>query len=127
MAAGFSNPSRQRTIAQNGASFGARRGALSGVLLSLGLMSTSMLAHADLTLAEKSTCLNCHAVDKKLVGPSFTAIAAKYRGQANAVELLQGKVEKGGTGVWGAIPMPPMAYLPKADVAAVVKWIVELP
>lgn len=127
MAAGFSNPSRQRTIARNGASFGARRGALSGVLLSLGLMSTSMLAHADLTLAEKSTCLNCHAVDKKLVGPSFTAIAAKYRGQANAVELLQGKVEKGGTGVWGAIPMPPMAYLPKADVAAVVKWIVELP
>ena len=98
-----------------------------GVLLGLGLLSASLLAHADLALAEKSTCLNCHAVDKKLVGPSFAAIAAKYRGQANAAELLQGKVEKGGTGVWGAIPMPPMAYLPKADVAAVVKWIVALP
>ena len=100
---------------------------LAKLLLSASLAAAATFAQADLALADKSTCLNCHAVDKKLVGPSFTAIAAKYRGQANAAELLQGKVEKGGTGVWGAIPMPPMAYLPKADVATVVKWIVALP
>lgn len=103
------------------------RCSLAKLLVSASLATTATFVQADLALADKSSCLNCHAVDKKLVGPSFAAIAAKYRGQATAAELLQGKVEKGGTGVWGAIPMPPMAYLPKADVAEVVKWIVALP
>lgn len=84
-------------------------------------------ALANLALADKSACLNCHAVDKKLVGPSFSAIAAKYRGQPDAVANLRTKVEKGGAGVWGSVPMPAMGYLPKDDVEAVVLWVTRLP
>jgi cytochrome c len=96
-------------------------------LMVAGLLAVAGSAHADLALADKSTCLNCHAMEKKLVGPSFTAIAAKYRGQPDAAALLRSKVEKGGQGVWGPVPMPPMAYLPKDDVQTIVNWIVKLP
>ena len=87
-------------------------------------MGVAASSQADLALAEKSTCLNCHALEKKLVGPSFTAIAAKYRNPPDAAALLRTKVEKGGQGVWGAVPMPAMAYLPTGDVQAIVNWIV---
>ena len=93
----------------------------------VALMALAASAQADMALAEKSTCLNCHALEKKSVGPSFTAIAAKYRSQPDAAQLLRSKVEKGGQGVWGAAPMPAMAYLPKDDVQAIVNWIVKLP
>lgn len=96
-------------------------------LLGCALLLAAASALADLALADKSTCLNCHAVDKKLVGPSFSAIAAKYRGQPEAVAALRTKVEKGSAGVWGSVPMPAMGYLPKDDVAAVVLWITKLP
>ena len=55
----------------------------------------------------KAGCMACHAKDKKLVGPSFKDIAAKYKGQGDAVAKLSDKVRKGGAGVWGPIPMPP--------------------
>jgi cytochrome c len=96
-------------------------------LIAAALMALAASVQADLALAEKSTCLNCHALEKKSVGPSFTAIAAKYRSQPEAALLLRSKVEKGGQGVWGAVPMPAMAYLPKDDVQAIVNWIVKLP
>ena len=96
-------------------------------LIIAGLLTLAASAQADLALADKSTCLNCHAMEKKLVGPAFTAIAAKYRGQPDAAVLLASKVEKGGQGVWGPVPMPAMAYLPKDDVQAIVNWIVKLP
>lgn len=96
-------------------------------LIMAGLLTLAASAQADLALADKSTCLNCHAMEKKLVGPSFTAIATKYRGQQDAAVLLSSKVEKGGQGVWGPVPMPAMAYLPKDDVQAIVNWIVKLP
>jgi cytochrome c551/c552 len=93
----------------------------------VALLGLAASAQADLALAEKSTCLNCHALEKKSVGPSFMAIAAKYRGQPDAAALLQSKVEKGGQGAWGAVPMPAMAYLPPTDVQAIVNWIIKLP
>ena len=96
-------------------------------LIMAGLLTLAASAQADLALADKSTCLNCHAMEKKLVGPSFTAIATKYRGQQDAAVLLSSKVEKGEQGVWGPVPMPAMAYLPKDDVQAIVNWIVKLP
>lgn len=95
--------------------------------VALALLGLAACAQADMALAEKSTCLNCHALEKKSVGPSFTAIAAKYRSQPDAAALLQSRVEKGSQGVWGAVPMPAMAYLPKDDVQAIVNWIVNLP
>jgi cytochrome c len=74
-------------------------------------------------LLKKHACLSCHAVDKKLVGPSYKDVAAKYRTQKDAQNLLVGKVKKGGAGVWGPVPMPPNAAVPDADLNAMVKWI----
>jgi cytochrome c len=74
-------------------------------------------------LLKKHACLSCHALDKKLVGPSYKDVAAKYRGQAGAEKTLAEKVKKGGVGAWGQIPMPPNAAVPDGDVNAMVKWI----
>ena len=74
-------------------------------------------------LLKKHACLACHQVDKKLVGPSYKEVAAKYRTQKDAQKMLAEKVKKGGVGVWGQIPMPPNAAVPDGDVAAMVKWI----
>src|SRR5262245_21644008 len=76
-------------------------------------------------LLKKHACLSCHAVDKKLVGPSYKEVAAKYGGQAGADKLLAEKIKKGGSGVWGQIPMPPNAAVSDADINAMVKWILS--
>ena len=62
---------------------------------------------ANLDLATKKNCMACHAVDKKLVGPAYKEVAAKYAGQKDAAAMLADKIVKGGTGVWGQVPMPP--------------------
>lgn len=90
----------------------------------IGLLSLS--AQANLALADKNACLNCHSVEKKMVGPAFTAVAAKYRDRKDAAAYLSEKMVKGGSGVWGAIPMPPMAQLKADEVQAMTKWILEL-
>lgn len=77
-------------------------------------------------LLKKYACLSCHAVDKKLVGPSYKDVAAKYRGQAGAEKSLAEKVKKGGQGVWGQIPMPPNASVPDADLNAMVKYVLSV-
>ncbi|MDD2884421.1 MAG: c-type cytochrome [Dechloromonas sp.] len=64
-------------------------------------------AHADEALAKAKNCMSCHAIDKKLVGPSYHDVAAKYKGDKAAVATLAAKVKAGGKGVWGPIPMPP--------------------
>jgi len=73
----------------------------------------------------KYACTSCHAVDNKLVGPSFKEVAAKYRGQDVEAKLVE-KVKNGGTGVWGQVPMPPNPQVPDPDLHAVVKWILSL-
>jgi cytochrome c len=64
-------------------------------------------AQADEALAKAKNCMSCHAVDKKLVGPAYKDVAAKYKGDAGAVAKLAAKIKTGGKGVWGEIPMPP--------------------
>ncbi len=64
-------------------------------------------AHADEALAKAKNCFSCHAIDKKLVGPSYHDVAAKYKGDKNAPAMLAAKVKAGGKGTWGPIPMPP--------------------
>jgi cytochrome c len=64
-------------------------------------------AFASADLAQKKNCMACHATDKKLVGPSYKDVAVKYAGQKDAAAKLADKIVKGGTGVWGQIPMPP--------------------
>lgn len=79
-------------------------------------------------LFKKAGCNACHAVDKKLVGPSLKDIAAKYKGQGDAIAKLGDKVRKGGAGVWGPIPMPPNneAKISDADLKAVLQWLLAL-
>ena len=80
-------------------------------------------ALADLQLATAKNCMACHAVDKKLVGPSYKDVAAKYAGQADAVDKLAGKVVKGGSGVWGPVPMPANAQVSADEAKKLVTWI----
>jgi cytochrome c551/c552/cytochrome c553 len=79
-------------------------------------------AAAALALSRKHVCVACHAVDAKLVGPSFHDVARKYDGRADAVAYLAGKIRAGGSGVWGAAPMPPQS-LPEADAKAIAQWL----
>ncbi len=83
-------------------------------------------AQASEALAKKYNCLACHQTDKKLVGPSYQDVAAKYKGQADAPATLAAKVKAGGVGVWGQIPMPPNPTVPDADMTALVTWIMGM-
>ena len=82
-------------------------------------------AFASEELAKKHACFACHTVDKKMVGPSYKDVAAKYRGDKGAEAKLVDKVKKGGAGVWGQVPMPPNAAAPDADIRALVKWVLS--
>jgi len=73
-------------------------------------------------LLGKYNCSACHAVGNKLVGPAYTDVAKKYKGDAAAPEKLEAKVKSGGSGVWGAIPMPPN-NVADADLKGIVEWI----
>ena len=87
------------------------------------VFAVSTPALADMALATTKNCMACHAVDKKLVGPSYKDIATKYSGQADAVDKLASKVVKGGSGVWGPVPMPANAQINDADAKKLVTWI----
>ncbi|MEA3303807.1 MAG: c-type cytochrome [Pseudomonadota bacterium] len=76
-----------------------------------------------LALATSSACMACHQVDVKLVGPSYKEVAAKYKGDPAALEMLVAKVKAGGVGVWGQIPMPPNAHVSDADITTIVTWV----
>ncbi|MBT9476038.1 c-type cytochrome [Polaromonas sp.] len=80
-------------------------------------------ALADLQLATAKNCMACHAVDKKLVGPSFKDVAAKYAGQKDASDKLAAKVMKGGAGVWGPVPMPANPQVNADEAKKLVTWI----
>jgi cytochrome c len=81
---------------------------------------------AGLALAQKSGCLLCHSVDKKILGPAYKDVAAKYKGDKGAAAKLEAKVAKGGSGTWGPVPMP--ANSPKvsdADIKTLVEWVLS--
>ncbi|HVL34265.1 MAG TPA: c-type cytochrome [Burkholderiales bacterium] len=82
-------------------------------------------ASANETLAKKHACFACHAVDKKLVGPSYKEVASKYRGDAGAEARLVDRVKKGSQGAWGQVPMPPNAAVPDGEVRILVQWILS--
>ncbi len=74
----------------------------------------------------KDGCAACHGIDKKIVGPAYVDVAAKYRGDKNALAQLSQKVKAGGAGVWGPVPMPPNAQVSDADIKSLVSWILTL-
>ena len=85
------------------------------------LASTSAFAQAD--LAKAKNCMACHAVENKLVGPAYKDVAAKYAGQKGAEDKLVQKVLKGGSGVWGPVPMPANPQVSEAEARSLVKWV----
>ena len=83
-------------------------------------------AFAQADLAQKKNCMACHAVDKKLVGPAYKDVAAKYAGQAGAADKLAAKIVKGGSGVWGAVPMPANPQVSEAEAKQLAAWVLTL-
>ncbi|MFM2065245.1 MAG: hypothetical protein RLZZ584_154 [Pseudomonadota bacterium] len=92
--------------------------ALAASALALPLQS---LANAD--LAKSKACLACHAVDRKLVGPSFQDVAKKYTGQADAEAKVTDSIRKGGSGKWGPVPMPGQPALTDAEIKTLATWV----
>ncbi len=107
---------------------------MKAVLVSLAgaALLASGAAHAALdnakaeAMMKKDGCAACHAIDKKLVGPSYVDVANKYRNDKGAAANLAKKVKAGGSGVWGQIPMPPNAAVSDADIKDLVEWILTL-
>ncbi len=93
------------------------------------LMAAATLAGpvlADQALATAKNCMACHAVDKKLVGPAYKEVAAKYAGKAGAADMLAAKIIKGGSGVWGPVPMPANAQVNEAEAKKLAAWVLTL-
>ncbi|MBC3812902.1 MULTISPECIES: c-type cytochrome [Undibacterium] len=95
-------------------------------IAALAFSATSSYAATGAELAQKNGCMACHGVDKKILGPAFKDIAQKYKGNADAVASLSKKIKDGGSGVWGAIPMPPNG--PKvndADIKTLAEYVLS--
>jgi cytochrome c len=104
--------------------------ALASIVAAAALVAGNAQAALDNAAAEalmkKDGCAVCHSVDKKIVGPSYQEVAAKYKGDAGAAAKLIKKVKDGGSGVWGPVPMPPNATTSDADIKNLVDWILTL-
>lgn len=97
---------------------------IKSVLIALvAAVSVTAPAFADQALATSKNCMACHAIDKKLVGPAYKDVAKKYAGQKDAAAKLATKVMKGGSGVWGAVPMPANTQVNDAEAKKLVTWI----
>ena len=97
------------------------------ILLAISaLLTTSAPAWADQALATSKNCMACHAVDKKLVGPSYKDVAKKHAGDAGAVDLLAGRIMKGSSGVFGPVPMPPNANVNADEAKKLATWVMSL-
>ena len=88
------------------------------------VVSAPAFANAD--LAQKKSCLACHATDKKLVGPSYQEVAAKYAGQKDAAAKLAEKIQKGGVGAWGQIPMPANPQVSADEAKTLATWVLSI-
>jgi cytochrome c len=95
-------------------------------LVSLALCAAALFApqaYANQALANAKNCMSCHAVDKKLVGPAFKDVAAKYAADKNATSKLVAKVMQGGAGVWGTMPMPANPQVTEVEAKQLVAWV----
>lgn len=92
-----------------------------------GLTFAGSAISADMPpLAKKNGCTSCHAIDKKVMGPAWQAVADKYKGDAGAADKLSAKITKGGSGVWGPVPMPGQTKLSEADKKELITFILGL-
>jgi cytochrome c len=90
----------------------------------VGAATAPVFANPD--LAQKKNCMACHQVDKKLVGPAYKDVAAKYAGDKDAANKLAQKVMKGGSGVWGPVPMPANPQVSEAEAKQLAAWVLTL-
>jgi len=95
-------------------------------LLTFAVTAVSAPAWADQALATSKNCMACHALDKKLVGPAYKDVAAKYASDKTAVDKLATKIQKGGAGVWGPIPMPANTQVNDAEAKKLAAWILTI-
>ena len=91
----------------------------------IAAVAVSAPALANQELAQKKNCLACHTVDKKVVGPAYKEVAAKYKGYKTAVAKLTEKIQKGGVGAWGQVPMPPNPVTPD-EAKTLATWVLSL-
>ncbi len=96
------------------------------VLTALVAIGAAPAAYASPELAQKKNCMACHAIDKKLVGPAYKEVAAKYAKDKDAVAKLADKIIKGGSGVWGPVPMPANAQVSPAEAKLLATWVLSL-
>ncbi len=89
------------------------------------LLAFTGAASANQALAQKNACMACHAVDKKIVGPSYKDVAKKYASDKGAHDKLMAKVKAGGKGVWGEVPMPPNPQVKDADLSKIIDWVLS--
>lgn len=99
---------------------------LSVTLISAMILIAPQAASASADLAKSKNCLACHQMEKKAVGPAFKDISKKYAGQNTAEAKLVDKVLKGGSGVWGTMPMPANTQVSKTEASTLVKWILSI-
>ena len=95
------------------------------LLIMAAMAAIAAPAIADEALAKSKNCMACHAADKQLVGPSYKDVAKKYAGDAKALDMLATKIIKGGSGVWGAIPMPANPQVSEADAKKLSAWVLS--
>jgi len=100
--------------------------AIISIAVAASLATLAGGAHADAELAKKKNCMACHAVDKKLIGPAYKDVAAKYKADEAAVPTLVEHVRKGSVGIWGQIPMPANPQVSEEEAQTLVKWIMSL-
>lgn len=95
--------------------------AASALLTAAGAFAVD--AAAAKALASKSACLACHAVDKKLVGPAYKDVVAKHKGDAAALDKVAARIKSGGSGMYGAVPMPPQPNLKDDELKLLAAWV----
>lgn len=96
---------------------------LAACLMSMASAAQAVDAAAAKALAQKSACLACHAVDKKMVGPSYKDVAAKHKDEAGALEKVAARIKSGGSGIYGPVPMPPQPNLKDDELKLLAAWI----
>lgn len=96
------------------------------VIVIAGMMlAASAPAFANAELAKTKGCMGCHTVDTKLVGPAYKEVAKKYAGDKTAAAKIAKKIREGGVGVWGTMPMPPMAIVTEAEAKTLAAWVLS--
>ena len=95
-------------------------------LTALAALTTTAPALADQALATSKNCMSCHTLDRKVVGPAYKDVAAKYAGDKTAVDRLAAKIQKGGAGVWGPVPMPSNTQINDVEAKKLAAWILTV-